>query len=194
MERAKLNRRPPTEAMKATQFKPGNPGRPKGSRNARVVSQKALSQIIDIGMARVGENGKGKGGILGYVTSAVRKYPDKVLAIRARLEAAQTVAGARGVAEPVTYRGIDEVLADMHKRGITAEQLHRYADMMAHYEAHGTAAKMIDCYTVLPPPQTAADYLARQRHQQNALNQQKPSGVPGNGHASHGQGNGTART
>ena len=52
---------------------------------------------------------------------------------------------------------------------------------------------MIDC-TVLPPPQTAADYLARQRHQQNALNQQKPSGVPGNGHASHGQGNGTART
>ena len=85
---------PAKSASQASQFKPGNT-MAKRKRAHNKITRDLKEGIIDAAIA-IGEDGKGKGGLLGYLKMLARKHPKYYTALLARVLPLQ-VSGGIGV-------------------------------------------------------------------------------------------------
>ena len=84
----------PQEKVKATHFQPGNT-MAKRKRQHNKITRDLKEGIIDAAIA-VGEDGKGKGGLLGYLKMLARKHPKYYVQLLARVLPLQ-VSGGIGI-------------------------------------------------------------------------------------------------
>ena len=84
----------PAKPSQQTQFKPGNTMAKRKSAHNRI-TRDLKEGIIDAAIA-IGEDGKGKGGLLGYLKMLARKHPKYYTALLARVLPLQ-VSGGVGV-------------------------------------------------------------------------------------------------
>jgi hypothetical protein len=95
-------------------FKPGNPGRQPGTQN-RVTT--TLRQAILIAAAEVGENGKGRDGLVGYLKQIARRDIRTYAMLLARVLPLDVRAGSAD--GDTTYRTAAEVRAELERCGIS---------------------------------------------------------------------------
>jgi hypothetical protein len=121
MKRAKLKKKfssPEAEARSvAIRFKPGNSGRPVG---CRPLLNRSLKEIILEAGARLGSNGRGKDGLIGFIMSVGRKHPTHLLALIGKVLPVELEAP---VDENKRYRSVEEVMAEMKSRGLPVERI-----------------------------------------------------------------------
>jgi hypothetical protein len=87
-------------------------GRPKGSRNALT---RAISDAIIVAAEQVGEDGKGKGGLVGYLKRVAKKDHRAFCPLLGRALPLQVKVENR---TEVRYKSADEVRAELEARGI----------------------------------------------------------------------------
>jgi hypothetical protein len=108
-------------------FRPGNNGgRPRGMPN-RI--NRTLRECVLLAGEIVGSDGRGRDGLLGYLTKVARHDPKTYCGLLGRLMPIDLHTRTEA-AEPV-FRTIEEVDADMQARGLTPDRLVEMAENMA---------------------------------------------------------------
>src|SRR6266404_1843607 len=87
-------------------------GRPKGSRN---VLTRVISDAILVAAEQVGEDGKGKGGLVGYLKRVAKKDPKAFCSLLGRVLPLQVQVESK---TEVRYKSVEEVRAELDARGI----------------------------------------------------------------------------
>jgi hypothetical protein len=142
MEREKLDRRGLVGDSPKHWFGKDNPGRPKGA-NGKY--PKAVRELVTEAMDKLGADGKGKQGALGFVKQIGKKNPTHLLAAAVKMEAAKTVASALAQPEPEQrFRSFEEVAMEIHQRGMSSGMLHHLADKLEAWESSGRHAQLIN--------------------------------------------------
>lgn len=120
-EKLKLKRKyltPDAEARSvATRFQPGNPGKPAGVRH---LLNKSVKECILEAAARLGSDGKGRDGLVGFMMSVGRRHPTHLLALIGKVLPLQLQAPDF---ENHRFRSIEEVQAELRARGIPVERI-----------------------------------------------------------------------
>ena len=87
-------------------------GRPKGSRN---VLTRVISDAILLAAEQVGEDGKGKGGLVGYLKRVAKKDQKAFCPLLGRVQVKNKT--------EVRYKSVDEVRAELEARGISIKNV-----------------------------------------------------------------------
>jgi hypothetical protein len=105
-------------------FKPGNSGRPVGS---KVFWTKTLREDILAAVAELGSDGRGRGGLRGWLKLMAKRHPVEYLKVVARVlpfEVHRVVEEE----EPV-YRSIPEIQQELARRGIPTKSIYGIGDL-----------------------------------------------------------------
>ena len=94
--------------------KPGA-GRPKGSKNK---FPRMLQEAVIGAAARHGSDGKGKDELDGFLDWAIRSHPREFLTMLAKMLPREVRIEADNDDEPRTFESVEDVLAEMHARGL----------------------------------------------------------------------------
>lgn len=97
----------------------GSPGRPKG---AVAKTTRVLKDAILLAAVAVGENGRGKGELVGYLTFLARREPKSFAALLGRVLPLQ-ITGRDGGPVQVQDLTREQVLLQLRERGIPVDQL-----------------------------------------------------------------------
>ena len=104
-----------------TAFKPGNPGRAKGSENK---IPKLLKDLIMQAGELEGSDGEGKDGMLGLLRRLAKEDLRTYAMLLARIIPLQ-VEARTDMRVDVVYRSVEEVRAELEERGISMEAVQR---------------------------------------------------------------------
>jgi hypothetical protein len=102
------------------EYQPARRGRRKGSRN--LISRDIKEAILAAAKA-VGEDGKGKNGLVGYMVTLAREEPRLMATLLHRVM--QMQGGVERIEPKVVYESLDQVRAELAKYGIVASDLSR---------------------------------------------------------------------
>jgi hypothetical protein len=125
MEREKLDRRGLSGDSPKHWFDKDNLGRPPGSKNK---TTKAMRELVAEAMDKLGADGRGKQGALGFVTAIGKRNPTHLLAAAVKMEAAKTVAAPLAQPDLEERYTPEEVAAQLYRRGISADLMHHLAE------------------------------------------------------------------
>ena len=92
-------------------------GRPKGARN---VLTRVISDAILLAAEQVGEDGKGKGGLVGYLKRVAKKDQKAFCPLLGRVLPLQVQVENK---TEVRYKSVDEVRAELEARGISIKNV-----------------------------------------------------------------------
>jgi hypothetical protein len=114
------------ERIERTQFRPGNPGRRHGSRNVMSVSLRgAIIEAAD----RLGCDGKGRDGCVGWLMTFAKRHPVPFSHLLAKALPIEVHAPADAKDERV-FRTPEEIRAELRARGFTPAKLRLVADSL----------------------------------------------------------------
>jgi hypothetical protein len=101
------------------QHQPRGRGRPKGSRN---LVTRELTDAIIVGLSELGENLRGKRGLVGYI-KRIGRYDLKSAVNLLRMLIPMTVSTQQK--REVTYKSVEEARADLERAGIVLNDIFR---------------------------------------------------------------------
>jgi len=96
--------------------KPAGSGRVKGQTNKH---SRILKEMVFDAMALVGEDGRGKGGGVGYLANVAKKHPDLYIQLLLKI-IPYSLSGAGGGPVQVSYTNIEEITLRLKERGLPA--------------------------------------------------------------------------
>ena len=103
-------------------FLPGSGGRPPGSKDKLT---RTLKECVLMAGEIVGSDGKGRDGLLGYLTMIARRDPKTYCGLLGRLMPIDVQSTTQ---QPVTYRTSEEVLDELAARGIGVGMMEAIAE------------------------------------------------------------------
>ena len=127
MQRAVMKISPAAqERIERTQFRPGNPGRRRGSRN---VMTNSLRECIIEAADRLGSDGRGKDSVVGWLMTFAKRHPVPFSHLLAKVLPIEVLTPTE--VEEKVYRSPEEMRQALRERGISPVMMRLLADRMA---------------------------------------------------------------
>jgi hypothetical protein len=122
------------ERIERTQFRPGNPGRRRGSRN---VLNNSLRECVVEAADRLGSDGRGRDGCVGWLMTFAKRHPVAFSQLLAKVLPIELLQPAE-VEDERHFRTPEEIRAELAARGIGPEMMRLMADHWQEADANAS--------------------------------------------------------